>query len=230
MTPVRKEHWPFLVRRLHSLTGALPVGVFFVLHLSINATAMQGQSAFDAAVRRLQGLPGLIAVEALGIWIPLAVHAGLGILITLRSRSNVRTYPFEGNWSYTLQRASGVATLAFLVLHVRSLRMQVALGRLHPSDLFTTLADELSATTEAGIPLAAALYLAGLGAASYHLGNGIGRFCSTWGLVITPRGARIAGVVSGLIGALAFLLGASTVVYYVTGSRWFFASAAGSPP
>jgi len=42
----------FYLRRLHSLSGVLPVGVFLVEHLWTNATVLGGQRPFDEAVAR----------------------------------------------------------------------------------------------------------------------------------------------------------------------------------
>ena len=36
------ERYHFLIRRLHSLSGIIPVGVFLCIHLSVNATIMAG--------------------------------------------------------------------------------------------------------------------------------------------------------------------------------------------
>jgi len=220
MLPVTKEYRPFWLRRLHSLTGLVPLGSFFLLHLFANARAMQGERGFRAMVLGIQGVPGLLLVELLLVFLPLAIHAGIGLSIALCSRPNVGAYPLPRNWSYVLQRVTGVVTFAFLAYHLASLRLRVALGSLGPTDFFSTLTDALSTTTAYGFPTAAVVYLIGIAAASYHLANGIAGFCWTWGITITRRGNRIAGAAGTAVGACTFLLGATTVLYYATGSPW----------
>lgn len=211
------EYRPFWLRRLHSVTGLVPVGAFVLFHLFANARALQGQLRFEALVERLQSLPGLRALEIGLVFVPLAVHAALGVQIASRARPNLGVYPFPRNWSYVLQRVTGVVVLVFLLFHVGTMRFEVARGRMRPVDFFPVLCDTLSATGAFGIPMAAAAYLTGLAAVSYHLGNGIRGFCFTWGLTPSPKSRRVAGAVGTLIGLVAFFVGARTVVYYATG-------------
>jgi len=217
MLLVSREYRSFVLGRIHSLTGVVPVGTFFATHLWMNARALRGAPAFDETVRALHAIPALAVVEVLFILLPLAVHAALGVGIALRGRPNAGRYPLGRNWAYTLQRVSGFVTLAFLAYHLVAIRWPLARGRLDPADLHAVLTDTLSATTPAGIPLAAAAYLVGLGAASYHFAGGIGAFCSTWGITVTPRATRWTRAAAATVGAGLFLLGASTVVHLATG-------------
>lgn len=49
----------FLLRRLHSLTGIVPIGAFLVEHFMSNAFATNGPIAYDDQVKFLTGLPSL---------------------------------------------------------------------------------------------------------------------------------------------------------------------------
>lgn len=217
MTSFSKERRWFWLGRLHSATGVVPVGAFFVLHLWTNARAMQGRAAYDLLVRRLQSAPGLVALEAL-VLAPLAFHAGYGVLMTLGRVPSPPPARHSTSWSRPLQRSTGAVTLAFVCFHLWSLRVQVALGRMRPPDFFSTLCDSLSSTTSVGIPLAAPAYLFGLAASSYHFANGLASFCRRFELVARERPARILSFACTLLGMALFLAGASTVVYFATGA------------
>ena len=68
----------FLLRRLHSLSGLVPVGVFLVVHLTVNASINVGGVEFQDQVDRIHSLgPLLVPVEIVGIFIPILFHAVL---------------------------------------------------------------------------------------------------------------------------------------------------------
>jgi succinate dehydrogenase/fumarate reductase cytochrome b subunit len=77
----------------------------------------------------------------------------------------------------------------------------------------------LSSTTYLGIPLAASLYLIGLAATSYHFAYGLAHLPSTWGIRVPERLGRWTVGASVTVGVIAFLVGASTVLYFATGSK-----------
>ena len=65
----------FVLRRLHSLTGIVPVGAFLFEHILIsNSTAIgqNGPSAYARQVSFLANLPLVFFLELFGIWIPIA--------------------------------------------------------------------------------------------------------------------------------------------------------------
>src|SRR5438270_14002805 len=88
----------FLLRRLHSLSGIVPVGAFLAEHILFsNATAINGPEAYANQVKFLGSLPLVIFLESLFIWLPIAFHGGYGIYLWLRGKSNVADYPWAGN-------------------------------------------------------------------------------------------------------------------------------------
>jgi succinate dehydrogenase/fumarate reductase cytochrome b subunit (b558 family) len=234
MTSLSKEQ-ERLFRRLHSAAGIFPVGAFFLAHVWINARALQGERALSAVATRLAGFPAIIAVEALFVWAPLAFHAGYGVRLLLRERARETRGPLDKPWASRLQRFTGLVTLVFLVIHVYQFRLQVALGWLAPEDLFPHLCDQLSATTSAGIPLNAALYLVGVASASYHLANGLLGFCYTFAWAAEPPGAAqrrrtyLVAACSAGLGLATFLVGANTVISLATGASWPIPTEPGAP-
>lgn len=210
------------MRKLHSLSGLLPVGAFMLVHLWTNAKALRGQSAFDEAVGEINHLPYLPLLEA-GILLPLAFHAGYGIKLAFEARSNVGAYPTARNWMYTLQRATGIVALCFLLFHLWEFRVQKALGGMPVAAFYPTLCAHLSSTI-GGVPLVALVYLVGLAACVFHFANGVWGFLCSWGITLSLRSQRLSAIFAGTLGLLVFVLGVNTTLYFATGSRLFLPS------
>jgi len=83
VAPLRAgQGYSFLLRRLHSLTGIIPVGAFLFEHILIsNATAISGPAAYARQVRFLASLPLVPVLELFGIWLPILFHALYGFYI-----------------------------------------------------------------------------------------------------------------------------------------------------
>src|SRR5947209_20577924 len=88
----------FFWRRLHSLSGIIPVGAFLLEHFISNAFATNGPWAYRDQVKFLTGLPFVPVLETVGIYIPLLYHALYGFYILFRSESNGSDYPWAGNF------------------------------------------------------------------------------------------------------------------------------------
>jgi len=213
-----KSRRAFLMRKAHSLTGIVPVGLFLVEHLWTNASALGGRAPFDHAVGEIQKLPALPVVEVLGIFLPLAFHALYGIKLAFDAKPNALTYVHGRNWLYVLQRVTGIITLVFLIAHLWEFRVQKWLFGLSTQNFYDTLSAHLSSTT-LGVQLYALAYAIGLGSAVFHFGNGIVGFCLSWGLVVSRRAQRFVAWGAAALSVCLFLLGFSTIVFFSTGTR-----------
>jgi succinate dehydrogenase / fumarate reductase cytochrome b subunit len=140
----------------------------------------------------------------------------------------VSRYPWARNWAYVLQRASAVVVLVFIAVHVLQFRVPLLLGEIDQRDVFYELCASLSSTSAFGVPWVALGYLLGLAATVYHFANGLSGFCFSWGIASGRRGLRRVQALTGLLGVLLFAVGANSIIYFSTGSRFSF-SAAGSP-
>jgi succinate dehydrogenase / fumarate reductase cytochrome b subunit len=212
-TPTDKYY--FLIRRLHSLTGLVPVGVFLVIHLSTNATVLApgpAGSEFQRSVERIHALgPLLVPVEIVGIFLPLLFHALLGFQIIFTAQSNAQQYRYGSNIRYTLQRATGVIAFVFILYHVWQMHW---LGKEFGGGSFRVRDDNglpLAATTTAAAIQAvwwiAPIYAIGVVSAVYHLANGIWTSLITWGITIRPRSQQVAGYVCAAFGIVLSLVG-----------------------
>ena len=206
------------LRRLHALTGVVPVGVFLVGHLWTNARALSGQASFDTAVSQITRLPYLPLIETFGIFVPLAFHALYGVKLALGGERNVLRYPDGRNWMWLAQRATGLVTLAFLAWHLLELRVPKALGTLGADAFYPTLCARLSSTTH-GLPLVALAYLVGIGASVLHLANGLWALSTSYVSTASPRAQRVVAGAVAVFGLALFLAGANTALYFATGVR-----------
>jgi succinate dehydrogenase / fumarate reductase cytochrome b subunit len=177
----------YLLRRLHSLSGIVPVGVFLARAPLDQRRAAGGRASFDHAVGQIQSIPGLPLIELFGIALPLAFHALYGVFLALRAKGNVRQYPYPRNWMFTLQRVTGFVAFAFIALHVAQLRVPKAFGALPWTSFYSAL------QTMLGEPGMFGVYLIGVTACVVHFANGLWGASQTWGLASSPRASRRAG-------------------------------------
>lgn len=210
----------FLLRRLHSLSGIVPVGVFLVEHLLTNSTAalgwvrqdgaLVGGEQFDEHVFWLHRLPYLPWIELLTIFLPLAYHAGFGVLIALTAKSNIRHYAYADNWRYTLQRLTGWIALAFILLHLGHFRLAHWFGGTPyvGTDAPYDLLQRGFMSSWAPLPVWLTVYAIGLTASVYHFANGITTFCITWGVTVNESSRQRISLASLGVGLLLLTWGA----------------------
>ena len=179
VAPLRTGHgYSFLLRRLHSLTGIIPVGAFLFEHILIsNASAIGGPAAYARQVRFLASLPLVPALELFGIWLPILFHALYGFYIWYRGETNIGEYPWTGNWMYTVQRWTGGIAFAYILWHTWTMRFTGIDLHEYPGASFGKVQGEVFQT-----PLFL-FYVVGLIAASWHFAYGIWLFCAKWGIV-----------------------------------------------
>jgi succinate dehydrogenase / fumarate reductase, cytochrome b subunit len=212
-----KNRRAFLLRKLHSLTGLVPVGGFMVFHLWTNAKALGGQEPFDAAVREINHMPYLPILEWGLILLPLLFHAVYGVVLAFEARHNVTKYSTSRNWAYTLQRVTGILAFLFIGFHLYGFWWKKLIGRMAPEQFYPELCKGMSSSWH-GIPVVALIYILGIAASTFHFANGIWGFCFSWGITVSRRSQQMAAWAFGIVGVLVFFLGANTTIYFATGS------------
>jgi succinate dehydrogenase / fumarate reductase cytochrome b subunit len=168
----------FLLRRLHSLSGIIPVGAFLLEHILIsNATAIGGPDAYARQVGFLASLPLVPLLELFGIWLPITFHALYGFYIWYRGDGNATEYPWSGNWMYTAQRWTGGIAFIYILWHTYTMRFTGVDLHANPAASFGKVQAEVLQ------PALFLFYVVGLIAASWHFAYGIWLFCAKWGIV-----------------------------------------------
>src|SRR5687768_3677937 len=118
----------FILRKLHQLTGIVPLGMFFFVHMFTNSAAMNGKENFNKHVKDIHDIPYLLFIEIFGIFLPLLFHSVYGIFISAEARPNVLNYGYGRNWFYILQRATGIFLFFFLLFHILNFRFGLVPG------------------------------------------------------------------------------------------------------
>lgn len=193
-------------RRLHALTGVIPLGVFVVVHLFVNATALGGALRFDRVMGRLAASPIEPFVTLLFVGLPLAYHALYGIRRVMRAPADAEQSGYKRPRLDVLMRLTSVVMFVFVIAHTYEMRM----GR-SPGSLHTKLTMDLS-STKWGVPLIAFGYLLGVAAVAFHLAYGCFAVLESRG-----RASRRAAILSVLGGALLFSIGSATVISFSGG-------------
>lgn len=203
------EHRQFFNRRLHSLLGVVPIGLFVVQHLIINHFAVYGEESFNKAAGFMGSLPFVIVLEIFVIYLPILFHAVLGVMIVFEAKDkskNVASYGFFRNWMFMLQRITGVITLVFIAFHVWQTRVQVAIGG-------ATVDYQMmeGILTNFGWFIA---YAIGVLATIFHFANGLWSFLVTWGIAQSPRSQRIATYFSVGVFLVVGYIGVRTLIQF----------------
>ncbi|GLY10157.1 succinate dehydrogenase cytochrome b558 subunit [Bacillus badius] len=196
----------FFYRRLHSLLGVIPVGLFLTQHLVVNHFATKGEEAFNRAAGVMEGLPFRYLLETFVIFLPLLFHAIYGLYIAFTAKNNVGRFGHFRNVMFFLQRVSGVITLVFVAWHVWETRIQAALGA---EVDFHMMADILSN------PLMVGFYIVGIVSTVFHFANGLWSFSVSWGITISPRSQRIMTYITMVVFVALSVVGIRAILAFV---------------
>ena len=205
----------FVLRKLHQLSGIVPLGVFLLEHFYTNSKALTGAKDFNAAVVDLQSIPYILFVEIGGIFIPLIYHAVYGLVITVEARPNNLAYPYSRNWFYLIQRITGVILFFFITFLVLNFRFGLIPGlntmsvAHHTDQAFDIVAREFRM-----IPILT-IYLIGITATVWHLANGVWLFLVDWGITIGERAQRLTGYACIAFGVLLLLVGINAAIAFI---------------
>ena len=214
VAPLRAgEGYSFLLRRLHSLTGIIPIGLFLLEHFISNFEAFKGAEAYGKQVAFLNSLPFVVGLELFGIWIPILYHATYGILIWWRGDTNVGDYPWTGNWLYTAQRWTGIIALVYIAQHTYYLRFTGVHLPTHPMQAFAKVQGEFQN------PWMIAFYAVGIIAASWHFSYGLWLFAAKWGITTGETARRRFGYVCLLLALGLVSIGAASMYGFLSAPR-----------
>jgi succinate dehydrogenase / fumarate reductase, cytochrome b subunit len=219
----------FIWRRLHSLSGLLPVGAYLCFHIYENLGALRGAEAYNETINHVNTmLPRayFYLLELAVVIGPLLFHSLYGFYIASTGASNVGSYPYSSNWAYWAQRISGYVAFVYLLLHVGVLRVAVTLGGFHLGPHAAPAAGQLDLVTYADVAAHLGnpemmvvrswmagthmfvIYVIGTLLTIFHFTNGLNGFAWTWGIAV----GRVAQARVKVVGWILFVaLGAATL-------------------
>lgn len=219
----------FILRRLHSLAGLVPIGAFTIMHLTTNASVVWGElgkggvQTYQHEVDFIHSMPLLLLIEIFGLWLPIAFHAILGFYYAFTGSSNVKHYGYGANFRYTLQRWTGYFGFIFILYHVATLRwgwtwLPFASGfdaHMAASTTAQAIRGGVDPSALGGF-LIGGLYLVGVLSLVYHLANGLWTAAITWGLTVSASAQRRWGFVCTGLGLGLAAMGVMAFVGFVT--------------
>ena len=200
----------FVIRRLHSLIGLIPIGAYLFVHLATNVSILDGPATFQMRVDQIHSMGPitLLWVEWLFIFLPILLHGLIGLVIVARGKRNILYYPYAGNFRYTLQRWTGAVAFAFILWHVFHTRgwfvspwWQANVTRPLGGGTFDAM--RAAATAASAIQasnVVAIAYAVGVVVCVYHLANGLWTMGITWGVWTSPNAQRWATVLCTFVG------------------------------
>lgn len=191
----------FLIRRVHSLLGLLPIGVFLMFHLTLNLSALLGSAQYNKVIESMRNFPGIFVVELVVIFIPIALHAIYGSWVVYTGQSNLLRYKYSRNWFYIIQRISGIYTVVFIVAHVWMLRF----GEANFGALQHFVAN----------PLGLIFYALGVILAIFHFTNGLWAFAITWGITVGPKAQQTWTNICAVIFVILTVVGLSDLFAFL---------------
>ena len=205
----------FVLRKLHQLSGIVPLGLFLLEHFYTNSKALGGADDFNKAVVEIQAIPYVLLIEIGGIFIPLIYHAVYGMVITIEARPNNLAYPYPRNWFYLVQRITGFILFFFITFHLLHFRFGV-FSFLNPMSVAHNAgkAFEIVAVGLNSVPIFI-VYLVGITATVWHLANGIWLFLVDWGITIGERAQRLTGYACIGFGVVLLLVGINAAVAFI---------------
>ena len=208
----------FVLRKLHQLSGIVPLGAFLLEHFYTNSKALSGAKDFEEAVTGLQSIPYILFVEVGLIFIPLLYHAIYGMMITWEARPNNLAYPYPRNWFYTIQRVTGLILFFFILFHVLNFRFGLIPGL---NEISVAHRPDLAWDIVRGEflnNLIFAVYIIGITATVWHFANGIWLFMVDWGITIGARAQRLTGYACIAFGVLLLAVGINAAFAFRLGA------------
>lgn len=187
--------------RLHALSG-LVVGAWLLFHAWEYGAALGGREEFSARFARTSRGAVAIVLEVLFGLLPLALHAGTGLVLAWRARGKTDAGHQQSAGLRRVMLASGVVLLVFVILHVAHLWARKVSGAIGTDGLHEVLMLEL------GMPFWLVVYCLGATAACLHLFYGALGALAAFAPDAREGQARALRIAGG-IGA--FLLWAHTI-------------------
>lgn len=180
----------FASRRLHSLLGIIPLGLFLFQHLTVNYLATRGPDLFNTVANFISNLPYLYVLEWVIIYIPLLFHGIYGVYIAFQAKNNVGKYGFFRNVMFMLQRVSGIISLIFIAWHIWQTRVQVLFGQDVNYDMMHNILTN---------PGWLVFYIIGVITVIFHFSNGLWSFFVSFGFTVTPRSQQVLTYVTLIV-------------------------------
>ena len=193
----------FWLKRLHSITGLVPLGGFILEHLYSNSAVLRGPDAYAEVIQGLWRIPYILVLEIGLVFVPIAFHMLIGLYMTWQGVWNYPQYRDQRNLFFVLQRVTGIYLAAFIVFHIWTTRFMGAdprfVGVHEPEKFFPHMQAQMRQ------PLVFIFFLGAMMSISFHFANGIWLGLVRWGVAVGPKAQQTAGRACAGFGVVFFL-------------------------
>lgn len=207
-----KPHVGFTARRLFSLIGLVPLGVYVVVHLMNVSRWWAGPEGYDRIIAESHN--SWYSWIATGLLLAFVLyHTITGLRLMFTARPAAPKPKTLAHWQYILQRVSAIGIMLFIPAHVIKAKIGPALAGTHESfagmhEAFATSPEHL---------LTVGVYLLGTAGVAYHLANGIWTSAVTFGIAQGPKAQRNLKIFSALFCAFLIFLAYGSIYILIRG-------------
>ena len=200
---------PILMKRLFSISGIVPLGIYTIVHLWNNNYSWQGPEVFNKHLLESRNIPFYTLITILFLYIPLVFHTVYGLYVAKQARAVIVTglirNPYFEMLKYVLQRLSGLGLMLFLGAHIYKTKIETLTEGVLPD--YKHMREAFGEV----IPPVRIIYFLGVLGLAYHLSNGLWSACITWGLTINAKSQRMVQVITVLFFFVITAMGISAI-------------------
>lgn len=180
-----KPHVGFTARRLFSLIGLVPLGIYTVVHLMNVSRWWGGPEGYDQIIAAAHG-SWFSIIGSLLLLAFVAYHAVVGLRLMFTARPVSPKPKTQAHWQYILQRVSAIGILLFIPAHVIKAKLLPAMAGTHETfaGMHHAFAQDPMRFLTIGV------YVLGTAGVAYHLANGIWTSAVTFGFAQGPKAQR----------------------------------------
>jgi succinate dehydrogenase / fumarate reductase cytochrome b subunit len=194
-------------RKLHAAIG-LWLTFFLGVHLAICATGIspsQYQNSVDTIHKPLAYIPGAVLLLVI---LPVLFQMASGSFLTVKEgmKYDIKRCDRGGKFRFFLQRITGVAILAFLLLHIGSVYRWGFPLTYQSAFTFTASAFRPWSSSTANF-ITIALLFAGILGSVFHAANGLWSGAILWKAIQTPEGKTRWNYVCSALGLALAVMG-----------------------
>ena len=199
----------FLWRKLHSLSGIIPIGAFLVEHIVSNFEALNGPLAY--ANRSCSSTPCPSSACSSG---PSSSSRSPSTPSTASSSPSAAaptstSTPGPATGCTSSQRITGLIAFVYIIQHVWRQRFSGVSLPEHPGAAFAKVQHELSN------PWMLAIYVIAMIATTWHFAYGIWLFAAKWGITPGDKARKRFGYVCAAVGIALCLMGLASIYAFV---------------
>ncbi len=188
----------YTLAKIGSFVGLVPAGIWTAFHLWHQLAAFNGPDAWARSVTEFPNRDGELV--GLGLLLLFIVwHIVWGFRRMRLGKPN--GYQYLGNARWWLQRITALGLFFFIGAHVWLAKLEPLVETGRP-ETFQDLAAHMAHHAPTLF-----VYILGVAAVAYHLGNGLWNFCFSFGIVTSQRGLAWTTRVALLVVAVLLVIG-----------------------